>query len=371
MDEARDIVGTSVPFVAGVAMGAFLCPVISGKLLLPAFLIPIILTTLITAGFFTGQSPDSFRKIIFPAAFLMSGLMCSINSFLSEGISIMEGNPISTTAEKAVSYLRATIDSIPYRSDTTGPLVKALLTGDRSGLTKDITRIFRDSGASHLLALSGLHLGVIYLILTRMAAPLGNGRRARVLKYSLIVGAAAFYSIMTGAAPSIVRALLFIILNETAKLLGRKREPARVLFTALTVQLALKPGVITSVGFQLSYLAMAGIFFLFPTLDRIYPSPAGGGRPGFDPFRKIWSAAVLSISCQVFTGPLAWYYFHSFPEYFILTNLIALPLTSAIMTLSVATIALTCLGICPEFLVTLNDGAMQALVFSLEIISSL
>ena len=370
MDEARDIVGTSVPFVAGVAMGAFLCPVISGKLLLPAFLIPIILTTLITAGFFTGQSPDSFRKIIFPAAFLMSGLMCSINSFLSEGISIMEGNPISTTAEKAVSYLRATIDSIPYRSDTTGPLVKALLTGDRSGLTKDITRIFRDSGASHLLALSGLHLGVIYLILTRMAAPLGNGRRARVLKYSLIVGAAAFYSIMTGAAPSIIRALLFIILNETAKLLGRKREPVRVLLTALTVQLALKPSVITSIGFQLSYLAMAGIFLLFPTLDRIYPSPGGkGGR--FDPFRKIWSAAVLSISCQVFTGPLAWYYFHTFPEYFILTNLIALPLTSAIMTLSVATIALTCLGICPELLVTLNDGAMQALVFSLEVISGL
>ena len=80
---------------------------------------------------------------------------------------------------------------------------------------------------------------------------------------------------------------------------------------------------------------------------------------------------MLSISCQVFTGPLAWYYFHTFPKYFILTNLIALPLTSAIMTLSVATIALSFFGICPEPLVILNDHAMQALVFCLKIISGL
>jgi ComEC/Rec2-related protein len=369
MDEARDIVGISVPFAAGAALGAFLCPVFPDRMFYAAVCLPVFLTGLAAARLFT-DPPAVIRKTLLPAAFLLAGLMCAFNSFQAEGVTVWEGDPVSAAADKAVTYLRTTIDSIPYRSPTTGPLVKALLTGDRSDLTKDITRIFRDSGASHLLALSGLHLGVIYLILIRLATPLGNGRRARVLKYSLIVGAAAFYSIMTGAAPSIIRALLFIILNETAKLLGRKREPVRVLLTALTVQLALKPSVITSIGFQLSYLAMAGIFLLFPTLDRIYPSPGGkGGR--FDPFRKIWSAAVLSISCQVFTGPLAWYYFHTFPEYFILTNLIALPLTSAIMTLSVATIALTCLGICPELLVTLNDGAMQALVFSLEVISCL
>ncbi len=377
MDAARDIAGIGVPFAAGAAAGAVLYPFLSGRLHLTAAILPAVPVGLILFYLFRLRRSDagSHRSAelwtVIPASFFLAGIFCGVNALLAQGIPVWENNPVSKAADSAVTYLRAAIDSIPYSSDTTGPLVKALLTGDRSGLTKDITRIFRDSGASHLLALSGLHLGVIYLILIRLAAPLGNGRRARILKYSLIVGAAAFYSIMTGAAPSIVRALLFIILNETAKLLGRKREPARVLFTALTVQLALKPGVITSVGFQLSYLAMAGIFFLFPTLDRIYPSPAGGGRPGFDPFRKIWSAAVLSISCQVFTGPLAWYYFRTFPEYFILTNLIALPLTSAIMTLSVATIALTCLGICPEFLVTLNDGAMQALVFSLEVISSL
>ena len=176
---------------------------------------------------------------------------------------------------------------------------------------------------------------------------------------------------MTGATPSIIRAFLFITINETARLLGRKREPVRVLLAALTVQLALKPDVISSVGFQLSYMAMAGIFLLYPTLERIYPAPSGSRLSRFNPFRKIWNAAMLSISCQIFTGPIAWHYFHTFPKYFILTNLIALPLTSAIMTLSVATIALSFFGICPEPLVILNDHAMQALVFCLEIISGL
>ena len=80
---------------------------------------------------------------------------------------------------------------------------------------------------------------------------------------------------------------------------------------------------------------------------------------------------MLSVSCQVFTGPVAWYYFRTFPKYFILTNLIALPLTSAIMTLSVATIALSFFGICPEPLVYFNDRAVQTLIFCQKVISGL
>ena len=287
-----------------------------------------------------------------------------MNYHIASGIPEYESGFIGSAAANAVGTMQNVIDNIPYPSETSGPLVKALLTGDKSDLTKEITGIFRDSGASHILALSGLHLGVLYILLARLTAPLGNSPWIRRLRYSLIIVAALFYSIMTGATPSIIRAFLFITINETAKLLGRKREPVGAL-------LALKPDVITSVAFQLSYMAMAGIFLLFPTLDRIYPAPNGSKLSRFNPLRKIWSAAMLSISCQVFTGPLAWYYFHTFPKYFILTNLIALPLTSAIITLSVATIALSFLGICPEPLVILNDHAMQALFFCLEIISGL
>lgn len=369
MNEARDIVGISVPFAAGVATGAALYPLLSGRLpyITSSILLILIFITTILARF------DKFsgRWLVIAGIFLITGIFSSLSHSIASGIPEYESGFISSVAADAVGTLRSVIDNIPYPSESTAPLVKALLTGDKSDLTKEITGIFRDSGASHILALSGLHLGVLYILLARLTAPLGNSPWIRKLRYSLIIGAALFYSIMTGATPSIIRAFLFITINETAKLLGRKREPVRVLLAALTIQLAIRPDVITSVAFQLSYMAMAGIFLIFPTLDRIYPMPSGSKLSRFNPFRKIWSAATLSISCQIFTGPLAWYYFHSFPKYFILTNLIALPLTSAIMVLSVATIALSFFGICPEPLVILNDHAMQALVFCLEIISGL
>lgn len=396
MAEARDIVVISVPFAAGVAAGAILCPYLSGSAAFTAdfLLLVLIVSTTITVRFGTSMIGECRRttgsvtvsdrpkrlvsltnhrgqRIVFAGIFMIAGIFCSLNYHIASGIPEFGSDLVSTTAAKTVGNMRAVIDAIPYPSETTGPLVKALLTGDRSDLPKEVTGIFRDSGASHILALSGLHLGVLYLILTRLTLPLGNSPRARKLRYSLIIGAALFYSVMTGAAPSIIRAFLFITINETAKLLGRKRESVRVLLAALTIQLALKPDVISSVGFQLSYMAMAGIFLLYPTLERFYPASSGTRWSKFNPFRKIWNAAMLSISCQVFTGPIAWHYFYTFPKYFILTNLIALPLTSAIMTLSVATIALSFFGICPEPLVILNDHAMQALVFCLKVISGM
>ena len=395
MNEARDIMGISVPFAAGVAMGVALYPLLSGGLPFitsSILLVLICITTLLVRfgklsdrsgkrlvslsnqprlGRLTRLGRLSGRRIFFAGIFIVTGIFCSLNYHIASGIPEYESGFIGSAAANAAGTLQNVIDNIPYPSETSGPLVKALLTGDKSDLTKEITGIFRDSGASHILALSGLHLGVLYILLARLTAPLGNSPWIRRLRYSLIIVAALFYSIMTGATPSIIRAFLFITINETARLLGRKREPVRVLLAALTVQLALKPDVISSVGFQLSYMAMAGIFLLYPTLERIYPAPSGSRLSRFNPFRKIWNAAMLSISCQIFTGPIAWYYFHTFPKYFILTNLVALPLTSAIMTLSVATIALSFFGICPEPLVILNDHAMQALVFCLEIISGL
>lgn len=395
MVEARDIMGISVPFAAGVATGAVLCPFLSGGLpiITDSILLILICSTTLSVRFdklsdrsgkrlvSLSNQPRlgrlmrlgrlSGRRIFFAGIFIVTGIFCSLNYHIASGIPEYESGFIGSAAANAVGTLQNVIDNIPYPSETSGPLVKALLTGDKSDLTKEITGIFRDSGASHILALSGLHLGVLYILLARLTAPLGNSPWIRRLRYSLIILAALFYSIMTGATPSIIRAFLFITINETARLLGRKREPVRVLLAALTVQLALKPDVISSVGFQLSYMAMAGIFLLYPTLERIYPAPSGSRLSRFNPFRKIWNAAMLSISCQIFTGPIAWHYFHTFPKYFILTNLVALPLTSAIMTLSVATIALSFLGICPEPLVILNDHAMQALVFCLEIISGL
>ena len=196
-------------------------------------------------------------------------------------------------------------------------------------------------------------------------ARLGRSRPATLLRSLLQVGFAAGYVVMTGASPSLVRAFLFILLNELARLLpGRRRSPLNLFCTALTLQLALSPGVITSLGFQLSYLAMLGIVLVFPRLDAWYPR-----GPRLDPLRRIWSGVALTLSCQLFTAPLVWLRFRQFPKYFLLTNLGAMPLTEAFIACSLAVLAAG--RRCPEGIKNLADAVGQILMHFLETIASI
>ena len=352
----ESIEALAVHFTAGVAAGALLLRLSASPVVLSSGLL-VILTSLVATVLKTERS-----SLLFPA-FLLLGAFCSFTDAFpgAESTSFLE----RWTAGLA-DRLREFIDRIPFPSDSTAPLLKALLTGDRSGLSRDTVRIFRESGGAHLLALSGLHIGILYLILSKLLWPLGNSRNARRIRSALIILAAGIFTLMTGSSPSIVRAFLFIFLTETARIAGRPRDPIRILSTALLIQLVLTPSAITSVGFQLSYLAMTGIFLLYPILDSWYPKDFR-----FDPVRKIWSAAALSISCQLFTGPLAWLRFHTFPTYFLLTNLIALPITTLLMGCAVATLALQGLGICPGFLLQATDALAGLLTWTLQTISTM
>lgn len=359
MVEARGIETLSVSFTAGVILGAML----SGS----SSMLPCTLLILIALPCFLREKllhlPDAQSLGILLATFLLLGIFCAWNT-LQPGVGLHLR--VQDWADGAVSRLRALIDALPFQNPGTAALLKALLTGDRSCLSRETVAVFRESGASHVLALSGLHIGIIYLIFDKLTRVLGRTPAARRIRFGLIVLGAGFFTLMTGAGASIVRAFLFITINETLHLLGRPRKAVRVLCLALMVQLVLDPGAIREVGFQLSYLAMAGIFLLFPLLEAWYPPSVS-----WDPMRKIWSMAALSISCQLFTGPLAWLRFHSFPKYFLLTNLLAIPLTTALMAVAVTTVALGALGWSPALLITATDGLCRLLVWVLEIIASM
>ena len=354
----------SIPFAAGAAAGA-LCPALAAVPRAEAATAGICL--ILSAVVMASICMDSRRGVLYPLLFFLLGLFCQFTCRMIPAASARHGI-LAGTAEA----LRRHIWSVPYGDPLCPALACAVLTGDRSGLDGATVEAFRASGASHILALSGLHMGFIYMLVRSATFFLGNTPAARKVRCSLGICFAILFTIATGASPSAQRACIFIILRELSAVSQEHRSPPEhSLCTALLLQLAFRPDVITSAGFQLSYLAMAGIIILHPVLKGWYPAPENYAAGRLDPVRKIWEVASLSISCQVFTAPAAWLHFGTFPKYFLLTNLIAMPLTSAVMALSAGVALLWGLGACPSFLISANEKAVELLVRALEIISAM
>ncbi len=352
----RDIVAISIPYSAGVALAAAMPP--AGGFTYCAALVCLAVSAVCTALF----CRESGRFPLIFTAFLAAGIFSGLSAALTAGLGGGGWNP----GGRALEAMLSTIDGIGFGGSRTGPLVKALLTGQRTELSPAVVASFRAAGAAHILALSGLHLGVIYGILHKSLFWTGKSRAAELAGSILIISVSGFYVLMTGSSASVVRAYLFICLNELSRLFpGRRRRPIAVFAAALTLQLCLNPLIIRSPGFQLSYLAMLGIYLLFPALDAWYP----GGR--LNPLRRIWSASALTISCQIFTAPVVWWHFRSFPIYFLLTNLVALPLTEVFMICSVAVTATAAAGCCPSPLIFLTDMCGNALIGFLEAVASI
>ena len=359
MGEGRSsIEAISIHFVSGVAISA-LAPWKGMALYRAAAVICPVLGILCVLMCGRGR-----RRGATFAAFVAAGMLCHVTSSICGG----GDGLVFPAAARALERLCGLIDSIAFRHEDTGALVKALLTGERSTLERATVESFRKAGAAHILALSGLHLGVIYGIVGKILSAAGNSRPAAVLRSAVCVAFCAFYTLMTGAGASTVRALIFITVREILRHDPQRRHGGTdTLCTALTVHLLLRPADVESLGFQLSYLAMLGIFEIAPQLRRFWPE--GGGRA--DVMRRIWDCAAVSIACQAPTAPLLYLRLHTLPGHFLLTNLLALPLTEALILCSVAGVALQAAGFGGTIAESLSDFLAQALIFALKVISEM
>lgn len=351
MENKSGIVSLSFPFAAGVCAAALADMPFEGALACSAAAAALL--------FFCTAS----RKRCTPQLrllFFVLGAFCWCTNALAPP-------PPHKLPSGALDAANRLLDGIPFRGEHSGAVIKALLTGRRDGLSRETTAAFRASGASHILALSGLHLGVIYACIKRTLAPLGNAPAVRLVRGAATVALCGGYALATGASPSIVRAFLFILINEAgSSLSGRGRSPVGTFCIALTLQLAVRPDMISSVGFQLSYLAMLGITLLYPRLEAWYP-----GRHKADPVRYIWNCAALSVSCQLFTAPAVWWHFRSLPLYFLITNLIALPMAELIIIGALAAAVLQAIWTCPTVLSDAVGSMVENLEFCLETIASI
>lgn len=211
-------------------------------------------------------------------------------------------------------------------------VLQALSIGDKSGLDRDLRAAYRESGAMHLLALSGLHVGLVYALLDWLLRPLGGGRPVRLLRSLSILGFLWIYAVITGLSASISRAVLMITFYEVSGLLSGDRDALSALAGSALLLMLFRPESPRDIGFQLSYTAVLSILLLHPRLSGLLQTRSRL-------LRHVWELLCVSLCCQATCGVLAWIYFGSFPHYFLLTTLLAIPLTTLILYTAAATFA--------------------------------
>ena len=371
MVEGKESVAYAMPFCAGTVTGMLLQKLVfmgTEVPVLAAAAAPLAALMLASAMLYRMSGGHDPGLWLSASVLFFTGIFC-VFSYYAASPAPGDGLVLHW-AGICAEHLKGMIESLPFSDHRCNALASALITGDRTLLSEEVTESFRASGASHLLALSGMHLGIIYTIMSKPFHVLRKSAVLSALRFAAIISATLFYTMMTGASPSTVRAFLFITMNEAAILTGRRRKAAGALCAALTVQCALNPEVMLSASFQLSYLAVCGIITLYPKMRDLFPYDKNGNRFA-SLMRRIWDSASLTISCQIFTGPLAWWLFGSAPMYFLLANLIAVPLTTLSIFLVTALLLLDAVGLLPGIAVRATEFAVRALLFSMEVIGGL
>ncbi|MDT0686219.1 ComEC/Rec2 family competence protein [Autumnicola psychrophila] len=222
-------------------------------------------------------------------------------------------------------------------------IIQALILGNRREISAETYENYAAAGAVHILAVSGLHVGIILLILNWLLRPVEFLPKGRYLKMAIIVLLLWAFAFIAGLSPSVIRAVTMFSFLAIGMQLKRKTSAMNTLFMSLLVLLLINPYYIFQVGFQLSYLAVFAIVTIQPKLDNLY-------SPKYKITDYFWKILSVSIAAQIGVLPLSLYYFHQFPGLFFLTNLVLLPFIGFILGIGILIIFLALINALPDFL---------------------
>ena len=190
-------------------------------------------------------------------------------------------------------------------------IIQALLLGQRQDISSETYASYSAAGAVHILAVSGLHVGIILLLLTWLLKPLGNSRPAKLVRMILLLLLMWGFALIAGLSPSITRAVMMFSFIAIGMQLQRPVSVMNSLFVSLFILLLINPSLVFQVGFQLSYLAVFAIVAFQPKMRSLF-------EPNSKLARFFWNLTTVSIAAQLGVLPLSLYYFHQFPGLFFL-----------------------------------------------------
>ena len=213
-------------------------------------------------------------------------------------------------------------------------IASALILGIKGDIDDEIQQAYASTGTMHVLAVSGLHVGIIYKILQWILSFLAKIKHGNKIRAILLIVCLWFYAFVTGLCPSVLRAVAMFSFIILADALGKRSSIFNTLALSCIILLSYNPYFLMEVGFQLSFLAVGGIIYLQPMLYHIVE------------FKNkvadwLWSVTSVSLAAQLITFPLGLLYFHQFPNYFLLSNLIVIPAAILIMSVGLGFVALS------------------------------
>ncbi len=230
--------------------------------------------------------------------------------------------------DKLIETLKMTISDKEIYS-----VGSALLVGFDDDIDRSVLNAYSSSGTLHVLSVSGMHVAIIYKVLEwllKWLLKIKNGRHFYFLSILLFIW---FYSFLTGMSPSVMRSAMMLSFVLLGKWSARNTGVLNTLAVSCFLLLIYNPYLLTEAGFQLSFLAVLGIVYLHPMLFQHYLPP---NKLMF----AIWSIVSVSLCAQLLTFPLGLFYFHQFPNYFVIANLVIIPATTAAIYCCIALVIL-------------------------------
>jgi competence protein ComEC len=216
-------------------------------------------------------------------------------------------------------------------------VVSALVLGIKDELDNELTNAYASSGAMHVLAVSGLHVGIVYAILFFVLRPLNKVKYGKWILAGICIAVLWMYAFITGLSPSVLRAVSMFSFIALARPMNQHTNIYNTLAVSAFCLLLWDPYLIMSVGFQLSYLAVIGIIYVQPKIYHLF-------NPHNLIMSKVWEISSVSIAAQISTFLLGLLYYHQFPVYFLVSNLFVIPGAIAVLVLGIGVLAFSFLS---------------------------
>ncbi|MBT8237972.1 MAG: ComEC family competence protein [Croceitalea sp.] len=237
-------------------------------------------------------------------------------------------------------------------------IIQALLLGQRNDIAQETFNSYRDAGAIHILAVSGLHVGIILILLQFLLHPFAMLPKGNTIKLCVIVILLWCFAFVAGLSASIVRAVTMFSFLAYAQYLNRPTNTFNIIALSMFFVLLIAPNLLFNIGFQMSYAAVFAIVWIYPKMQRFW-------YPNNKIVLKVWQLASVSIAAQLGVLPLSLFYFHQFPALFIISNLLIVPFLGLILGTGFLVLALLSINILPKLMESFFNtmiGSMNTLV---------